>query len=212
MIEIEEAETMGVVTEPTTVLRRQFWKRPMPLPLCLAVESARILSAAQHPPRASAEMICHKTPTTLLWRHPSLTTRGEVQAGAQGSPAGTMIRPPLVIPTPTTRMPTTRMLTTPMLVDPRLIVGTEGAGASPARARVLLVLAVVEIATIATIRARWRATPMLTRRSSARTVLTMIRYFIFIYFWMPCNVERSYGTRLSLDAYIIVKLLFQLTR
>ena len=191
MIEIEEAETMGVVTEPTTVLRRQFWKRLMPLPLCLAVESARILSAAQHPPRALAEMICHKTPTTLLWRHPSPTTRGEAPAGAQDNPVGTMIRPPLVIPTPTTRMPTTRMLTTPMLVDPRLIVGIEGAGASPARARVLLVLAVVETATIATIRAQWRAIPMLTRRSSARIVLMMIRFILHITYYI-----RSYFSKI----------------
>ena len=175
MIEIVEAEPMGVVTEPITVPRHQFWKRPTPLPPCLAVVLARILFVVQHPPRASAEMICHKTPTTLLWRHPSLTTQGEARAGAQDNPVGTMIRPPLVTHTPTTLTPTT-----PMLVDPRLIVGTEGAGASPAR--VLLVLAVVETATIATIRARWRATPMLMKRSSARIVLMMIRYFIFIYF------------------------------
>ena len=183
MIETVEAGRMGAVIEPTTVLQHRFWHRPTPLLPCLAVVLVRTLSVAQLRPRAAAEMTCRRTPTTLRWRHPSPTTRDEAQVRAQDSPVGTMIRPPLVIPMPTTLMLTTHMLTTPMLVDPRLIVGTEGAGANlvRARVRVLLVLAVVEAATIATIRARWRATPMLTKRSSARIVLMMIRYLFHIF-------------------------------
>lgn len=184
MIETVKAEPMAVVHEPTIVLRHRYWKRPTPLPPCSAVVSERILSVAQLPLGGAVEMTCRKILTTLRWRHPLRITRGAAQAGAQAgaqdSPIGTMIRPPLGIHMLTTLTLTTRMPMIPMLVALRLIVGIEGAGASPARARVLLVLAVEAAATIATTRARWKAIPMLTRRSSARIVLMMIRYSYFL--------------------------------
>ena len=184
MIKTGDTEPMG---EPTTMVRRPYFHRPTPLPPCLAVVLARILSVAQLQQMTS----CLKIPTTLQWRRPIPTTRDEAQArargipvGTRGSPVGTMIRLPVAI-----HMQTAHTPTTPMIVDLRLIVQTEGGGVSRARARALLALAikVAMIATIVTI-TMIRAITMLTKRNSARiaaaaaVVLMMIRYFIFTYY------------------------------